>query len=1263
VLTHNGGALKVDEGSGNAGMGWNVALGGSIFREVRGLPDEINADGKTGWLINGNGQTIQNLGNSTDYSFINGLAYSRDTEPDIYYFNAPGLSGRFIYGADGAVKLIPYQDVKITMGSQIIIQTNTGITYTFQNGNTVTRKAVQFKPDPKRDIYREVDLFKRVYNYYTKPVNFTNTWDLVRISSSASAAAVDFSYKDGNEGVSSEFVTSIAPNAPTRSTTKVDTLYSIQDTTTPKQLVGVNLKNFSIEVTWNNSLIDGIKFSEKESQEVKEYRFYYKTIYYANTNDRFNDVGKPFLLHVKEVNSATCTAFPSFVFSYVGVDTTNLYDRKKSLLDSRFGNAPVDWKRGWGQDVFGYFNGKINNKNIPSVYYYPDELNSRKLRVSPIADLIASQQLNGVDSSFSQLMNVDPLWNSFGALYKIDYPTGGATFINYEPNRYLDATTGEELLGPGVRVGSISTSGGEAAYNKNWKANGNQFHSLTKSYMYVQENGSSSGLLLYPPSFGFTNGNTAYRTQSNQAPTSQLFYTTVKEVVDGQGYRVYEFDVPNIYPDATSTVTQIAYNTGGTTSSGTYGFPFAPLEELDFKRGFPKRISEYTQAGVLTQERRTSYAEPKSDSYIQALRYEPLNDVNQNEHFYFSLYKIPINQTKIVQTETVKMVSDSNVSDSTKAVTSYTYNDKNMVTQTTQTNDDNSILTTSIKYALDYPITAPKAGDIQANALFKLNSSNRYTEVIESIQKFTPRNGTPVVAGAKLSLFKEYGGNIWPFQVRSFPQLASIIPSFVVEGTTQGFKSDANYILENTIDYANSVPVNQVGLALVPKGVHYAVGIAAPVATFLNCKAENAVYDGFEFSMSRGLQYGATLPTFQNGRTGKRAVLLTKASTFTSNLSAPIAKAGNSYRLSCWVFASQAGSILMQAKNGNTVQSSATLTYSTPNVWAYLEGTLNTTSVASSFTLSITTTSAVGILLDDFVAMPATARVSFSTFRPFVGATSQTDDRGNSNVVNYDPMGRKTATLDKQRNMVQLQEYGQQREGAITLSASFSSNTSKYVQGQQVLFSARQQCAPQVSYDWVFYENGTETYAQGKDVYKTFSSFGEVKVHLTVSSPGYTSVSTIESLCINTSIALSLTVSLTPEDLVLCPTCNPANNNPCERTISNVRIFRPSLSPFKNMRGWNVSYHYIVKDTDGNEIARLNTLRDISGEVMELENLWMKLNKDGTLETKSPLPGHQVECFVTLAKKSNFPYSSCNEDIVTNTGVAGVVYINNTQCE
>jgi cytochrome c biogenesis factor len=81
--------------------------------------------------------------------------------------------------------------------------------------------------------------------------------------------------------------------------------------------VGVNLKNFSIEVTWNNSLIDGIKFSEKESQEVKEYRFYYKTIYYANTNDRFNDVGKPFLLHVKEVNSATCTAFPSFVFSYV----------------------------------------------------------------------------------------------------------------------------------------------------------------------------------------------------------------------------------------------------------------------------------------------------------------------------------------------------------------------------------------------------------------------------------------------------------------------------------------------------------------------------------------------------------------------------------------------------------------------------------------------------------------------------------------------------------------------------------------------------------------------------------------------------------------------------------------------------------------------------------------------------------------------------------------------------------------------------------
>jgi len=132
-LSHHGGALKVNEGPGNAGMGWSASLGsGYVSREVRGLPDEFNyaGDNRKGWLYTGQAQSIQTLaltaGNdlsqcyNSDWAIIdaqlnNSLGYVFDTEPDIFYFQAPGISGKFVFGTDGLPKLIPYQDLQITV--------------------------------------------------------------------------------------------------------------------------------------------------------------------------------------------------------------------------------------------------------------------------------------------------------------------------------------------------------------------------------------------------------------------------------------------------------------------------------------------------------------------------------------------------------------------------------------------------------------------------------------------------------------------------------------------------------------------------------------------------------------------------------------------------------------------------------------------------------------------------------------------------------------------------------------------------------------------------------------------------------------------------------------------------------------------------------------------------------------------------------------------------------------------------------------------
>src|SRR5437879_8129924 len=128
-LWHHGNSLRVTEGEGTCGMGWNLSLNYSVSRNLRGLPDDYNVtgDNRKGWLQNTNAQSIQNFSPSADdnlavctdetvdYNFINGRGFVYDTEPDVFAFSAPGLSGKFVLDGSGVPQLIPFQDAQIAM--------------------------------------------------------------------------------------------------------------------------------------------------------------------------------------------------------------------------------------------------------------------------------------------------------------------------------------------------------------------------------------------------------------------------------------------------------------------------------------------------------------------------------------------------------------------------------------------------------------------------------------------------------------------------------------------------------------------------------------------------------------------------------------------------------------------------------------------------------------------------------------------------------------------------------------------------------------------------------------------------------------------------------------------------------------------------------------------------------------------------------------------------------------------------------------------
>lgn len=1228
-LVHNGGALTVSEGPGSAGMGWGVDAGGYISREVRGLPDEFTnaTDARKGWLSNGNAANIQGFASTaddnlsvctdelTDYNFINGNFGLNDMEPDVYYFSAPGLSGKFIYGSDGQPKLIPYQDIQVTStgtGTAIVftIKTNTGITYTFGSTEVVNRQSILFRG------VTALNHFRSGYAYYQSPISFIATWNLTSIQSAATGTTVSLNYSTDEENVSSRYVTLIAPSQ----TSSVDTLYYLTDTSTPKLLTSISLKNYSINLTWLNSLVNKVSIVESETGDTKTYQLVYKS---------FRGIGdgpvKPFLMQVKQQNA--CNSFPPYVLTYNGIDTTNI------AVNDPVGRANVYWKTQWGQDFFGYNNGQSTNKNIPTVYYYQNETGARRLRLTPIPSLAYTELKSGIGS-----MAVNAAYTNFGSIARIDFPSGGWTAFAYEPNKYFDTSTNEELLGPGVRVLSVTKSGGSLAYGK---ATDNPYQFITQTYQYTTTNAgvTTSGKILYPSTFGYASADGIYRSQSNLGPPSQVMYTRVRESISGYGWKVYNFDVPNAFPDLApvAPANKVARGAGATCSvgylkNGNYTYPFAPLQDLGFKRGLLTKIAEYDQAGLLTRERRMNYFYPQPNSTVKALRVESIKDVNGNETFHYSPYLIPVNQSRILLNETQKSIGELSQADSTKVTTAYSYNSKNMIKQTTETRDDNSVANNYVKYALDFAITTPTVNDIQADAISKLNSPsvNRYGEVIEQYQSYTPIGGTAAVTGAKLTVFRDFSGRVLPYQSYTFPQGLSFTAAVATTGATQGFTRATPYILDNTLEYVNNMPVNQTGLSLIPNGVHYSNGSVLPVANFVNCKAENAVYEGFEFVTDRGLTFSGTgAPVTQPGWTGKNSKEFGTTNTLgTINL---VTKAGNSYRISCYAYATQAATITVQAKSGSTVQSTMTLSYATPNQWAYLEGVINTSAVAATFSLNISAT--VTIRLDDFIAMPSAARVSTSTYLPLIGVTSQTDDRGNSVVINYDNMGRKVNTLDRQRNIVELQEYTLQKKEKKQLNANFSSSGS-YLQGTPTMLQAADASCytGATTYQWTFTgptgvlnvpPSASPSYAW------TPTSIGSHIVRLIVANPSYSTVSFSHEVDVRGNVGINLTVS--PDNVF--NTCTSTGMKTFTATISGI-VPDPVV--------WTLDYQWSISNASGEWVV----ISEVPGVIV---------NGPASISYQSPAFNYRVQCAVVASRPGEEPIELAHE-------VSLIAYVNPSSC-
>ncbi len=114
--------ISTSETCRNIGLNWTLIAGGCITREVYHIPDEyketynLEANHCNGFLIQSrisvyNKDDIFNMSPtvgtlSTDNTFLINGNSNYDYMPDMFNFNFNGLSGSFVVGNDGEIKMV-----------------------------------------------------------------------------------------------------------------------------------------------------------------------------------------------------------------------------------------------------------------------------------------------------------------------------------------------------------------------------------------------------------------------------------------------------------------------------------------------------------------------------------------------------------------------------------------------------------------------------------------------------------------------------------------------------------------------------------------------------------------------------------------------------------------------------------------------------------------------------------------------------------------------------------------------------------------------------------------------------------------------------------------------------------------------------------------------------------------------------------------------------------------------------------------------------
>ncbi|MGN7823256.1 hypothetical protein ACTJJB_24265 [Chitinophaga sp. 22536] len=411
-LNYHASGIKVDDYASCVGLGWNLNAGGAITRSVMGVPD----DDSYGLFYNPIKR--ENQYRDSDFNKLgDAVEGNLDTQPDLFYFNFLGQTGKFVFGPDKKIRLLPKSNLKINFNNGVFSVVDAeGNTYWFEmRGSTRTwseNSSARYFP------YTSWYLTKIILN------NKADTISLDYISSNPGRReSIDFHLPLGIVPSSSMpvSISRIAYPVQTTNYSEFEDIY-LKSIKFPGGKVRFAM-SYGVRKDAGFYTLDSI-IVENDAVPVKKFALAHDHFFsdqglnpYAYTTDKY----RLKLTEVSELGGPNDNP----------VKHRLVYEEQAKLPPRK--NCGIDW--------WGYSNGSVYNEHLMPL----DITGKQYYVVDGVVTSIPKSELIGFDpdgnnisySSISKPANRTPNADAMtaGMLKRIYYPTGGYTDFNYEPNR------------------------------------------------------------------------------------------------------------------------------------------------------------------------------------------------------------------------------------------------------------------------------------------------------------------------------------------------------------------------------------------------------------------------------------------------------------------------------------------------------------------------------------------------------------------------------------------------------------------------------------------------------------------------------------------------------------------------------------------------------------------------------------------------------------------------------------------------------------